>query len=466
MIDGRHSFEILEQNLGSVRNKLSSVHQRMTHLGQKLESLRQALSDQYRDLAGVRLDELEAKRIIGDLDSTDRTVLKLLVEKRAAVETLERDIAAIQDRLEPLNQQRDELGLERDRLLAKIDEQMDAIEAELVQTDAFKEGQKALSTTLSQVEKAQEKADQALSDRKEKGRPYESDPLFMYLWKHRFSTPDYKGGFFSKSLDRWVAKMVHYDENRANYHMLLQLPDHLAAHAQKVQEKADGVEEELEEIRRSAFEKGGLGSVQGKLDRVDPKIERLEKAIEEKEEKYQALMDEHAEYAADKDRYSQEAIDLQSAQLKRKDMLDLYHEARMTATPTDDAVVSRIGALNEEQQQLEKELAGLKTEQGRRRNDYSKLEDLRGWYRRRNYDSQRIGFPSGFDLTVLLGELLRGTLSSGGIRDRIGRSQYRRRRKGPLSGGFGGGLGGYLGSRGRGSRGSSRGGGFRTGGGF
>ncbi len=463
MIDGRHSFEILEQNLGSVRNKLSTVHQRMTQLGQKLETLRQQLSDQYREMAGVRLDELEARRIIGDLDNTDRAVLKLLAQKKAAVETLERDITAIRDRLEPLNQQRDDLGKERDRLLAQIDERMDAIEADLVQTDAFRKGQTALETTLSQAEKAQEKADHAMADRNEKGKPYESDPLFIYLWRRRFETPDYSGSFLTKPLDRWVARMVHYDENRANYHMLTQLPDHLVAHAQRVQEKAEGLEKELEEMRLSAFEKGGLGSVQGELDRVDPKIERLEKGIEEKEKEYQALMDEHAEYAADKDPYSQEAIDLQAAQLKRKDMLDLYHEARMTATPKDDVVVSRIGALNDEKEQLEKELAGLKSEEGRRRNDYSKLEDLRGWYRNRNYDSQRIGFPSGFDLTVLLGELLRGTLSSGGIRDRIGRSQHRRsRRKGPLSGGFGG----NLGSRGRISKGGSRGGGFRTGGGF
>lgn len=466
MIDGRHSFEILEQNLGLVRNKLSSVHQRMTQLGQKLEDLRQQLSDQYRELAGVRLNELEAQRIIGDLDSTDRTVLKLLAQKRAAVEALEREITAIRDRLEPLNRQRDDLGQDRDRLLTQIDEQMDEIEAELVQTDAFQKGEKALEVTLSQAEKAQAKAEQVLADRNEKGKPYESDPLFMYLWRRRFETPDYTGGFLTKSLDRWVARMVHYDENRANYHMLTQLPEHLQAHAQGIQEKAENLEQELEEIRLAAFQKGGIGTVQSELDRLDKKIEELEKKIERDEKEYQKLMDEHAEYAADKDSYSQEAIDLQTAQLKRKDILDLYHEARMTATPKDDVMVSRISTLNEEKEQLEKELAGLKTEQGRRRNDYSKLEDLRGWYRNRNYDSQRVQFPSGFDLTVLLGELLRGTLSSGGIRDRIGSSSQYRRRRGSFGGGIGGGLGGHLGSRGRSSRGGSRGGGFRTGGGF
>lgn len=463
MIDGRHSFEILEKNLGSVRNKLSSVHQRMTQLGQKLETLRQELSDQYREMAGVRLDELEARRIIGDLDSTDRTVLKLLAQKRAAVDALERQIDTVTARLEPFNQQRDDLGKERDRLLAQIDEQMDTIEEELIQTDTFQKGEKALEITLSQAEKAQTKAEQALADRNEKGKPYESDPLFMYLWRRRFETPDYSGSFLTKSLDRWVARMVYYDENRANYHMLTQLPEHLTAHAEGVQEKAERIEEELETMRLAAFKDGGVGAIQGELDQIDVKIEALEKEIETEEKEYQRLMDEHAKYAADKDPYSQEAIDLQAAQLKRKDMLDLYHEARMTATPKDDVVVSRIGALNEEKQQLEKELAGLKSEEGRRRNDYSKLEDLRGWYRNRNYDSQRVQFPSGFDLTVLLGELLRGTLSSGGIRDRIGHSQYRRkRRKGPFSGG----LGGKLGSRGRISRGGSRGGGFRTGGGF
>ena len=65
------------------------------------------------------------------------------------------------------------------------------------------EGHAALAATL---EKATEKAEQVTRDEHEKGLPYRSDPLFMYLWQRKMGTPEYQPMGIIRMLDEWVAR--------------------------------------------------------------------------------------------------------------------------------------------------------------------------------------------------------------------------------------------------------------------
>jgi hypothetical protein len=51
----------------------------------------------------------------------------------------------------------------------------------------------AASNTADEAEK---KAAQVEAGRARKKTPYESDSLFMYLWRRKLGTPDYSSGFF------------------------------------------------------------------------------------------------------------------------------------------------------------------------------------------------------------------------------------------------------------------------------
>ncbi len=92
----------------------------------------------------------------------------------------------------------------------------------------------AAAALARMADEAERKAAQAAADRDEKRRPYEADPLFMYLWRRRFGTKAYRAFSPVRYLDRKVAHLVGYEGARANYATLLALPDRLAEHAARL----------------------------------------------------------------------------------------------------------------------------------------------------------------------------------------------------------------------------------------
>jgi hypothetical protein len=88
---------------------------------------------------------------------------------------------------------------------------------------------------------AQEKLAQAEADRDEKRRPYEADPMFMYLWRRRFGTRDYEAGNLVRYLDRKVAHLIGYEAARVNYTMLMELPDRMREHVERLNQERGGL---------------------------------------------------------------------------------------------------------------------------------------------------------------------------------------------------------------------------------
>lgn len=119
----------------------------------------------------------------------------------------------------------------------------DAVVGEL--EAAAEQARRALRSTPTDerqttIRKAEEKAAQAEADREEKRRPYEADPLFMYLWRRRMGTRDYKAGSLVRYLDLKVAHLIGFENARVNYAMLMELPDRLRAHAERMKQEGAG----------------------------------------------------------------------------------------------------------------------------------------------------------------------------------------------------------------------------------
>ena len=107
-----------------------------------------------------------------------------------------------------------------------MDELMEAVDGRLenghrLSATSAKRTEKALAT----AEAAASKAATSEQDRQQKGKAYEADPLFIYLWQRGYGTPDYKRRGLVRSLDRWVAGLIRFDDARANYAMLTSIPE-------------------------------------------------------------------------------------------------------------------------------------------------------------------------------------------------------------------------------------------------
>ncbi len=258
------------------------------------------------------------------------------------------------------------------------------------------------------AQQAEEKATRAENDRREKGKPYEADRLFMYLWNRRFLTPDYPGGWLSRQLDNWVAKIIDFQRNRANYYMLLELPRRLREHAIKVQQTAQLEVQALQTMERQAAEADGVLDLQAKVQEAEKQLKQLDANIAAEESRHQKLLAEEAEFNAGKDPLSQQIIEIQASALEKEPLATLYRRARATPPPEDDVLVGRIHQLSQRQEQIVDEIQSLNALLQQQQRDLGELEEVRRRYRDNGYDAYNSRFPGDFSLGVLLGQMLGG----------------------------------------------------------
>ena len=459
MITGRDNLQLLNQHVYQAQAEQEQAGRRLEELHQQLNALRLKTGESYRELARLRLDDLKASQVISRLDETDQVVLTLLEKLMQARINLEEQINASLARQRELEGQRKELERQRDEAGEARQRQLDMTRSRLQETEAYRQQQQRAQEAAAVAQHADEKASRAEKDRGEKGKPYEADPLFMYLWNRGFLTPDYRGGWLSRPLDAWVARLINFQSNRANYYMLQELPRRLREHATKVQQTSQSEVQALQTLEREAAAADGLPALDAKVQDAEARLKQHDADIEAEEARHQKLLEEQAGFNAGTDPLTKQIIDLESAALEKEPLPSLYQKARATPRPEDDVVVAQLQQLQQQQDQIEAEIQSVNNLLQQRQKNLGELEEVRRRYRQSGYDSYNSRFPGDFSLEMLLGQMLGGLLNSDTVWREIGRHQQSR----PTGENFGGG------DRGLGDLGGGFGGGggeFKTGGGF
>lgn len=460
MITGRDNLQLINQHIYQAQTEQEQAGQRLEELHRQLNALRLKTGESYRELAKLRLDDLQARQVISRLDETDQVVLNLLEKLRQARSNLDEQINASLSRQRQLEGQRKELGRQRDEAGEARQRQLEMTRSRLQEMEAYRQQQQRAQEAAAVARHADEKASRVEKDQMDKGKPYEGDPLFMYLWNRRYLTPDYREGWLSRPLDTWVARLIDFQRNRANYYMLQELPRRLREHAAKVQQTAQLEAQALQALEREAAAADGLPALETKVQDAENKLKQLDADIEAEEARHQQLLQEQAGFNAGTDPVTKQIVDLESAALEKEPLPSLYQKARATPRPEDDVIVAQLQQLQQQQDQIEAEIQSLNNILQQRQRGLGQLEDVRRRYRQNGYDSYNSRFPGDFSLEVLLGQMLGGMLNSETVWREIGRHQQSRP-SGEDSGGGNRGFGGF-----GGGFGGAGGGDFKTGGGF
>jgi hypothetical protein len=182
-----------------------------------------------------------------------------------------------------------------------------------------------------------------------------------------------------------------------------------------------------------------------------------------------------AALAGQEDAALREATARMEAALSAESLQSLRAAALRTPMREDDAVVARLEAAAAEAARLDRALAGTEAQAVEARRRAQEVAQIREEMRGRGVRRDHWGFNDGALVGVLIGDLLRGTLSRDGFWDRLERQRVRQHDPwgtgggGPWSGGGGPWSGGGWGAPsggGFGTGGGFGGGGFRTGGGM
>ncbi|MBN9671356.1 hypothetical protein [Roseibium aggregatum] len=474
MLTGRQTLGTIEQSLADLRREEAELSKRIERATRALTDLQERQSEAYRDLARFRLDTDAAGTLNTRLDSAAREARRLLDKRSADYKVLTEQLRDCETERSQLQKKRLELDNARDAAENQMDELMEAVDDRLEKDSAYLAQREATEAATATAEAAAEKARTSEQDRQQKGKAYEADPLFLYLWQRGFGTPDYNCRGLIRSLDGWVAGLIRYHDARANYAMLTGIPERVAKHAERCAEIAEQEEAKLAEFSRNAMTDAAGADLVGTIETNSEEIDRIDGELDALDRRIETLSSALAEFSGGEDSDFQKAEEHLGLSLQSDDLNDLLRIALDTPSPEDEKIIQRIQDFKERVEQVAREIRQdreLQRDIGRRR---AELADVIKRFRSKGYGSWDSTFSDDNLTTVLLSELLKGAITGADYWARAERSHRRRKPRGrrvafPQGTGLPksmGGFGGFGGPTGRKSGGSFGGGGFKSGGSF
>ena len=468
MISGRHALGVIDDSLNQERASIETADTRIAEISRQLLALQQARVEDIRELARLRVDMMASGNTLSGIDAVERQVAAVLKARQTAEAELDARIPALQDERNGL-----EAGRETQR--QAVEEAADALDLAEAATqarldaDADYQAQEQRTREADRIARhAEDKALHSEQEKDEKGQSYRDDALFLYLWERHYGTPQYRAWPVTRWLDNKVARLVGFEDARANYARLQEIPVRLREHAEQKKRDAEAAFEVLRGLDEQAREQDGVVALEASRDQQQASLEEIDVRIEEAAERYGELLARKEEFSVGEDEHYRKAVGYVASELRRDDTRELRRDAMATPFPDDDLVVNRLFEREHQVQQLETSLNELKRALRQQHEKLQELESLRADFRHRRYDQSGYSFSDGTLIAAMLGNFLNGMLDRDSLWRVLEQQQrYRPRRTNPTfgSGGFGRGTvwGGRRGGFGRGGGG---GGGFRTGGGF
>lgn len=426
MITGFEARQSIEEAYAKVRNDEMQLDAALRSAAEEAARLRQERLAQLHALAQLKFGLIERGELIHELDAAEQRAKELLDRIRREIDEA---AARRQDAADALKKAETERGL-RARELEEAAADLRAFEERVTPVvladPAWSTLNAKVQTLHGVLEEAEKKAGQAEADRQQKKTPYEQDPLFMYLWRRKFGSSDYRAGYFVRYFDDLIARMIRFQQARANYAMLNQIPDRLREHAGRVRAEFEDARARLAALRQDAVINAGAGPTQERAARAKAALDDSEAALATANQNFDAR--DHA-YDALIGRDNQgafaEVIRLMADNDSRDAIVTLYKEAARTKTEEDRVIVEKIDALTRAIGAADHEIMQLRSriqDVAARRIEIQQAHDD---FRRRRYDYPGTTFGNERTINDVLGGVLDG-LVKGAVLGQVLQQGYRR----------------------------------------
>lgn len=420
MWTGRQTLASIEQTIAKLHQDEVRIDDAMKSALADAERLRQDRQQALAALARIKLDEMTAGRLVRDLDVTERRALQLIEGHRNRMVSLtERRQRAVTE-LEESEAARHAAGSAVEVALAEVEKRRATV-AEQLKTDAdWIRLDQAFAAVDAVAVEAEKKAAQSEAELGAKQKPYDQDPLFIYLWRRNFGTSKYDAGNVARILDRMVADFIGYPGARANYAMLLEIPLRLREHAKARRAAADEAKADRGDLERRALVAHGIEPLERALATARHKLAATEATVESRTASLKAIDAERdALLKGGEDAAYGEAIATIASGDAQDELSVLYREARRTSTTADEDAVRRIGSIDDALRRAEMEIRDLRHRAHDLAGRRTEVESVRERFRRSGYDHPHVIFGNDHDIGRILAGVLEGVVRSGILWDII-----------------------------------------------
>lgn len=425
MFTGRDALLSVEQAISKVRADEGRLDGALRSAMEEAARLRHQEAEGLRTLARVRLDSMAHQRTIRDLDTTERRALALVENHRRALEAFARRRERAQAALDTAEAEQHDRDQDLAHALEALDEQRHRTAERITSEPSWQAARAAVDGAEQIAANAAEKAALAEADLGAKRKPYEDDPLFMYLWNRKHGQAEDRRSAFVRFFDRKVARLIGYQGARANYAMLQDIPTRLREHAGSKLADATAARDRLAAIERQALVADGIEALEARGETAEASVQAGEEAIVKITAELQEIeVDQQRALGAGDEAVPGGAVDLLARALEGEDLRRLHEEAARTPTRADDQAIASIEAARAGYQRADQTIARIRTEIHELARRRTELEGARDRARRVGYDDPRGTFGGQDAIGAVIGGILGGILRGGDL-DRVFRDNYR-----------------------------------------
>jgi chromosome segregation ATPase len=413
------------QTLASIEGAIAKLHGEEGQLDQALRSavgdadrLRKERSEGLRELARIKLDEMTAGRLVGNLDAGERRAMQVLDDYRLRMAAVTEQRAALLREVASAEAERHTAAAAVEAALEVVETLRAQAEAKVQTTPEWRAAKARRDEADAVATEAEKKAAASEAELGAKKKPYDGDPLFAYLWQRRFGTAAYSAGNIARAIDRMVAEFIGFSDARPNYAALIEIPLRLREHATAQRATVAEPQAALADIERRAMLELGvdakekvLAEARHKLAVVDDTVDKKQGVLRKLDETRKALV------AGDGNPAYNEALETIAAADSKDDLAALYAEARRTPTTADEAIVRGLEAIDAKIAAAEVEIAGLRRTAQELSSRRLEVEQVRDRFRTTGYDHPQATFDNNGAIADTLKNILEGVVRSGVLWD-------------------------------------------------
>ncbi len=428
MTSGRDALHTIDHAIADLRRKVSELISAAGTDSSTIAKLEAEELEIYQSFAQIRVAHVAATESTRHADPVDQKVRVLIEKHQSLVEDLRSDAQKLEAELASLEQARKESEARHDRAVDEHDTSAARTRKRLEDEERYQGLADALENANAVVRRAALKLQSVQQTEKEKGAPYRADPLFRYLFDRSYGTRAYSAPPPFSWLDGWVARLIHYKDNRLNYERLRELPKFLEAHLNGLEEAADAAEDALENYERAELERDGVADLKKIVEDTAQNLEAADAAIETHEAKLAEVNVRYERAAAGDSDFLKEAHSLVASEVAKLGLRDLARLAAETTSLQDESLVEALDDIADRKETLREAHREVSRSVKRERGTLSTLESIRKKFKRSHFDSPYSDFSGRQVVASLLSEFLTGALSGDQLWDQLERRHRTRRR--------------------------------------
>lgn len=427
MLTGSQALNHIDESLSTAKNEIRRIDHELSQLTHLLTENRQQQSKALSQIAEIRLSSLSSGSLLDRLNAADKEALALLEKREDELAYIEKNIDSQTKEQDQLEQQRSALLEQANQLSEALAEKEASVQKSLSSDQNYLAALKHAEEADAIADEAERKAQESAESLEEKGKPYQADDLFMYLWKRSYGTTDYKNyNPLTRFLDGWVARQIKYSDSRANFWNIQEIPKRLLQHAEAVREKSEDSIEAVQELETQALDASGASALQSELEGKHATINQQDDLIDAAEDEMNAMLELHAQFSSGDDPTMQRCLETLSSAMKHQDVAGLRQIVNSTRSADDDYLLDDLQRYQRQQQEIQENISRIRNAHNTKLGRLKELENVRRNFKRHRFDDVRSGFGNDAIIGSILGQFLEGLVSGTEVWRVIQRNQRHR----------------------------------------